>query len=1028
MIPFFMPRLAVAAMAVSFPMVLPSVGLAAASSPNTPGANAPGREIRFNRDIRPILSDNCFHCHGFDQKSRKGDRRLDVREDALKEKEGVRAVVPGDLSASEVHRRIHSQDADELMPPGKEGKKLTAEQKALLDEWIKQGAPYEEHWSYVAPVKAATQEGVHPVDELIGRRLSKVGLKPAPEADRRTLARRLAFDLVGLPPTPEEVAAFEKDSAPGAYERLVDRLMSSVHYGERMALPWLDVVRFADTIGYHSDNPRNVWPYRDYVIRAFNSNKPFDQFTREQLAGDLLPDATVEQRVGSGFNRLLLSTEEGGAQAKDYESRMLTDRVRALGTVWLGQTLGCAQCHDHKFDPVSTRDFYTIGAFFADIKEAAIGRREQGMLVPSPEEEARLKEHDSRIAELKAALQAGSPERDAAQAEWEKALSNGPVDVDWTPMVPTKVTGAKGSKFTIGEDGAVRVAYEKVPEKDTYQITLKTPPGGATGFRLEVLAEDGLPEKGPGLAADGGFVLNHFGVKQGATVLKLNEASATYEGKGQPAKQAANERPNDTSGWGILGKAGTDQAIYLELATALEGEKEITVSLRQTAGKGQLIGKFRLQATQVPAPVRAPHVQYPAPVLAAAKADPAKRSEAQKTLLSNHFRAVSAKFAADRRGIADATNARDEYEKSLPHCLVSVHTDQKRTVRILPRGDWQNETGEVVEPAVLHFLPQPKAAGERPLNRLDLADWVVSRSNPLTARVFVNRLWKQFFGIGLSKVLDDLGAQGEPPIHAELLDWLACEFMDRGWDVKHMVRLMVTSHAYRQVSTGSRELLAKDPYNRELARQSRWRLDAELVRDNALSVSGLLVPVVGGASVKPYQPEGYWENLNFPQRTYENDKGPSQYRRGMYTWWQRSYVQPSMLALDAPTREECTAERTRSNIPQQALVLLNDPSYVEAARSLAARILREGGGSDAQRLQWAFARVLQRAPYADEAAHLSGLLEKHRGQFASDAAAVDKLLGVGYAARPADLPGADLAAWTSICRVLLNLHETITRS
>ncbi|MEK0446553.1 MAG: hypothetical protein RLZZ399_1874 [Verrucomicrobiota bacterium] len=992
--------------------------------------DAASREIRFNRDIRPILSDNCFHCHGFDQKSRKGDRRLDVRDDAIAEKDGVRAVVPGDFRASELHRRIYSQDSEEVMPPPKEGKRLTAEQKALLDEWIKQGAPYEEHWSYVPPVKVATPSGAHPVDALIRRRLSQVGLSPAPEAERRVLIRRLYSDLLGLPPSPEEVLAFEKDKSPGSYERLVDRLMASPHYGERMAIPWLDVVRFADTIGYHSDNPRNVWPYRDYVIRSFNENKRFDQFTREQLAGDLLPGSTLEQKVASGFNRLVLSTEEGGAQPKDYESRMLTDRVRAVGTVWLGQTLGCAQCHDHKFDPISTRDFYTMGAFFADIREGVIGKREEGLAVPSVEEAAKLKAMDDRIGILQEELKASSPQRAQDQAQWEQSLMNGPTDVAWTPLVPLKVQGGKGSQFEIQDDGVVNVSFAegKVPASDTYTITVKMPAGEMNGLRLEALASERIPTKGPGLSDSGNFILTQVTLKEGAEVLKIAEASASFEQKGQPARAAIDDKARGVQkGWGVLGKSGVDQFLYLELATPLAGEKTITLVLKQTAGERQLLGKFRIAATQAPTPIRSPNVQFPADVLTAVKLAREKRSAAQQALLAKHFRSVAAQFAPLRNEIAATQKAREDYEKSLPHCLVSVHTDQMRTVRILPRGDWQNESGEVVQPAVLHFLPQPAVEGRR-LNRLDLADWLVARSNPLTARVFVNRLWKHFFGMGLSKVLDDFGAQGEPPLHSDLLDWLAVEFMDSGWDVKHMVRLMTTSHAYRQVSAVPKDQLAKDPYNRELARQSRWRADAELVRDNALSVAGLLSLKVGGPSVKPYQPEGYWENLNFPARVYVNDQGESQYRRGLYTWWQRSYLHPSMLAFDAPTREECSAERSRSNIPQQALVLLNDPTYVEAARSLAARVLRQGGRTDEDRLNWAFQVVLQRTPNPQESAELRALLLKHRGEFQAKPEATQPLLAVGLAPAPTDITSTELAAWTSLARVLLNLHETVTRS
>ena len=750
-------------------------------------AAASATPVSFNRDIRPILSDNCFSCHGPDASHRQADLRLDMRDDAVT----AGAIVPGKPAESTLVSRINATDSDELMPPPESHKKLDAKQKELLARWIEEGAEYQKHWAYEQPVKVAVPAGTNGVDHLVRKRLAEVGLAPSPEADRRTLIRRLSLDLLGLPPTPDEVAAFVADTRPDAYVLLVDRLLASPHYGEQMAIGWLDVVRFADTIGYHSDNARNVWPYRDWVIRSFNANQPFDEFTIHQVAGDLVPDANQETRVGSGFNRLLLTTEEGGAQAKDYEARMLTDRVRAIGAAWLGQTTGCAQCHDHKFDPFTARDFYSLGAFFADIQEPIIGRREEGMIVGTPEEHKRLADLDAALADAK-------------------------------------------KKFD--------------------------------------------------------------------------------------------------------------------------------------------------------------------------------------AIVSNDQRKVLVKAEEDRK----------EFYDPLVKCLVSVQAATPRTVRILPRGNWMDETGEVMKPAFPAYLPQPAIEGREP-NRLDLAQWLVSRDNPLTARVVMNRLWKQFFGTGLSKVLDDVGAQGEPPANPELLDWLACEFMDSKWNMKHMVRTIVTSDAYKQTSVATPQLVAADPYNRELARQSTFRVDAECVRDAALSVSGLLVPTIGGPSVKPYQPDGYWENLNFPVRTYPNDTGEKQYRRGLYTWWQRSFLHPSMLAFDAPSREECCAERNRSNIPQQALVLLNDPSYVEAARSLAARILKECNGSPEERMAWAWRQVLQRLPRVEEMETVMPLVRTHIEHYKADPAAAESLLKTGLTAVPADVDKTELAAWTHVARVLLNLHETITR-
>jgi hypothetical protein len=811
--------------------------------------------VQFNRDVRPILSDNCFPCHGPDAGKRKDDLRLDVRDAAIE----AGAISPGDVKSSTLVDRIFSNDADERMPPAESNKQLTEKQKDILKRWVEQGAEYQKHWSYEPPVKVAIPAGQNGVDFLVQKRLTAVRLKPSSEADRRTLIRRLYSDLIGLPPTPEQVTAFENDGRADAYEKLVEQTLSSRHYGERMAIGWLDVVRFADTIGYHSDTPRNVWPYRDWVIASFNDNKPFDRFTVEQLAGDLLPDATLQKRIGSAFNRLLLSTEEGGAQPKDYEARMLTDRVRAIGTVWLGQTTGCCQCHDHKFDPFTTRDFYSLGAFFADIQEPLIGRREDGILVTSSDQQNRLASLDQQVAAAKKQLDGVSDQINAAQVEWQVRME------ELRNNLPPPTFNASSA------DAAKKLAQAALKKKD------------------------------------------------------------------------------------------------------------------------------------------------------AARND--KDKEAIRTYYRNHIEEAHRGLLDE---LASAERDRKAYYDELPKCLVSISDKEKRTVRILPRGNWMDESGEIVKPALPRFLPQPTIEG-RDLNRLDLAQWLVSRENPLTGRVFVNRLWKQFFGLGLSKVLDDLGAQGEPPLNPELLDWLACEFMDSGWDIKHIVRTIVSSQTYRQVSAASPELLAADPYNRENARQTSFRVDAELVRDYALAISGLLSPKIGGPSVKPYQPDGYWENLNFPVRQYVADSGEAEYRRGLYVWWQRSFLHPSMLAFDAPSREECTAERSRSNIPQQALVLLNDPTYVEAARAFAARIVTDCQGNDSERLTWAWQQALQRPPRLDEAAIAQRLLDENQKIYRNDPKSAADLLSVGMSRAPESLDKGELAAWTHVTRVLLNLHETITR-
>ena len=1009
-----------------FPLLVSSALAADAPLPAT---------IGYNRDVRPILADTCFKCHGFDKNKRKADLRLDVRDAALAKMDDIFPIVPGKPEASEVWKRIITKDEDDVMPPKDEHRQLSARDREIIRKWIQQGAEYQPHWAYLAPVRPAlpgeNEAGFsrNAMDAFVLARQRRQGVEHAPEADRATLCRRLHLDLTGLPPKQTDVDTFLNDTRPDATERLVEMLLASEHYGERMAVWWLDLVRYADTIGYHSDNPRNVWPYRDYVIRAFNANKPFDRFTIEQIAGDLLPGATQEQKVASAYNRLTLTTEEGGAQAKEYEAKSVTDRVKSIGTTWLAQTFMCAECHDHKFDPFTTRDFYGLGAFFADIKESAIGRREEGMAVTTPEQEARLNEFDKRIAALQAELDAPGADRDNQQADWEKRFTEGKADVPWTALHAEKVHADRGSKLEVREGGIIENKSDGASASDTFFITAKLPAGTITGIRLDALADDALPKKGPGRAANGNFVLNEFTVKLGDKAQKIARATATFEQKGLPAAQAVDGKANEAkNGWAVLGNSGRDASAYFELAEPLTGEKTVVFELRQIYGDRHTLGKFRILATTAPKPVRAPNADFPPDIAEWIKVPAEQRKPDQRANLAKHFRTVSPLFAPLRKKIADAQVERAEFEKSIARCLVSEHSEQYRAVRILPRGDWMNDKGEVVSPATPAYLSvaQKPAPGSR-LSRLDLAHWLVGRANPLTARAFVNRLWKQFYGIGLVKSLEDLGTQGEVPPNQPLLDWVAVEFMESGWDVKHVVKLMVTSGAYRQSSTAPKELLARDPDNRDLARQSRWRLDAEFVRDNALSISGLMVHKVGGPSVKPYQPDGYWENLNFPARKWEADNNGNQWRRGLYVWWQRSYVHPAMLAFDAPTREECAADRVRSNIPQQALVLLNDPEFVEAARAFAARILKEGGSTPEARIAWAWREATGRPAKPAEIAVLRTLLERQHTMLSQTPKDGGEIFKVGNAPAPDELSRPDLAAYTAVARAILNLHETVTR-
>jgi Protein of unknown function (DUF1553)/Protein of unknown function (DUF1549)/Planctomycete cytochrome C len=985
--------------------------------------------LGFNRDVRPILADHCFACHGPDKAKRKAKLRLDERASAVEK----RAIVPGKPGDSELIVRVFSTDAEVVMPPTEAHKPLSAGQKQVLKRWIAEGAEFQGHWAYERPARPPAPNGPDAIDLLVGRRLAQVSAAIEPEADRRTLIRRLSFDLLGLPPSPAEVEAFITDRAPDAHEKLVDRLLANPHFGERMAIGWLDVVRFADTIGYHSDNPRNVWPYRDYVIRAFNANKPFDQFTVEQLAGDLLPGATLEQRVASCFNHLLLTTEEGGAQAKDYEVRMLADRVRAVGTVWLGQTLGCCQCHDHKFDPGTSRDFYSLGAFFADIKEPVIGRREIGLPVPDERQMKELTRLQAAVAEAHQRLEEPSGVTVAGQAAWEAAVRAELSVADrWTALRPEKAVAERGARLSVDAEGLISADRASRGGIDTYTLTLNVHVG-VTGLRVDVLSHSSLPGVGPGRAANGNLVVSEVAVAdESGQPVKLIHASATFEQSGFPASAAIDGKTEKGNGWAVGGANGSDQAIVFELANPLPavgsetgGDKprrSLVLTLRQLHGDNHTLGRFRVLATNSQRPVRAPRVVLPPrDILDVVGLDAASRGAGQRDRLAAHFRRVAPELAGLRSQVAAARKAATDYEAALPHCMVSTAMPSPGAVRIRPRGNWMDDSGEIVQPAPPAYLKSLPLPTDRRLTRLDLAHWLVSPDNPLTARAFVNRLWKQFFGTGLCKSLDDLGTQGEWPAHQELLDWLAVEFMEAGWDVKHLVRTIVLSKTYRQTAND------KDGDNRLLVRQRRFRLDAELVRDNALAIAGLLSPRIGGPSAHPYQPGGYWENLNFPVREYVSDQGVDQYRRGLYTWWQRTFPHPSMIAFDAPSREECAADRPRSNIPQQALVLLNDPTYVEAARVFAARIIRDGGGTTSARLAWAWYQALQRPPRRDEVATVTALVDKHLREYRDDRPAAEALLKVGFAPAPGDVDTVELAAWTNAARVILNLHETITR-
>jgi len=1013
-------------------------------------ASSENKPISFNRDIRPILSDKCYACHGPDAKQRQINLRFDKKEGAFVNLNGYDVIVPGSPESSELVWRITNPDESQRMPPPDSKRVLTQEQIELLIKWIEQGAQWEDHWAYIPPRRAPLPEVKNKewphnaIDYFILARLEAEGLAPSPEADKRTLIRRLSFDLTGLPPTPAQVDAFVKDDSPGAYGKVVDRLISSPYYGERMALHWLDLVRYADTSGYHSYENISVWPYRDYVIRAFNDNMPYDRFTRENLAGDLLPNATIEQKVASGYNRLNQTTAEGGAQAKEYLAIYAADRVRDASTVWMGATMGCAQCHDHKFDPYTTKDFYSFEAFFADVQEVGVyrggGKWEPIMLLPTDEQKAALRKIEDALTDLQKEFDAPRPELDAEQVKWETETisllsSSEPADFAWVDDEQNNSGRTDGEWKYIGKDeGPVFSGKfsrrQSIKEEKTVQHLFSGANRKMTLSEGDILfAYVWLDPQNPPKAVmvqwnDGNWEHRAFWGEDKIEYGVPPPSTGGPEGN-RKLPPAGGGGGNDTPAhkpMGTLPPAG--EWVRLEIDPALVGLKAGSVL------NGMAFAQFGGTAYWDMAGIRTTRASqtrhlHPESVLKAIQIDRVIRTEDQQEVIVAHYRTITPTLEGIRNQIADLKKNKAEIEENAPFSLATVSV-QPRTIRVLPRGNWMNDSGQIVEPNTPEFL-KPLGVKERRATRLDLAEWLVSQDNPMTARAFVNRLWGLFFGTGISKVLDDLGTQGEWPKQPELLDWLAVEFMDSGWNVKHIVKLMVTSNTYCQSSKPTTELREKDPYNRLLARQSRWRLDAEMVRDNALSVSGLLVDKIGGRSVKPYQPAGYYSNLNFPKREYEPDHGENQYRRGLYTHWQRTFPHPSLMAFDAPSRQECTAKRSISNTPLQALTLLNDPSYIETARVLAERIIREGGPSVSDRINWAYLGVLSRQPVPKEMQLLTDLYEKHRSEYMGDVADAEKLVSIGESQVPKDIALDELAAWTSVARVMLNLHETITR-
>jgi hypothetical protein len=1043
--------------------IVPVIGLfTAALAGADPVEPALPASVQFNRDVRPIMANTCFKCHGPDLKANKANLRLDLPENARMartDKTGRTStpIVPGNLGASEAWRRVSSADPTQAMPPPDSLHLLSARDKEIIRRWIEQGAVYEPHWAYAAPKKAeppATKTPArNPVDRFVLRELEERGIAPSPEADRRTLIRRLSLDLVGLPPSVAETEAFVADTHPDAYEQLVDRLLASPHYGERMAVEWLDLARFADTVGFHGDQLYNDFPYRDYVIGAFNADEPFDQFTREQIAGDLLPNATDAQRVASGFNRLNMVTREGGAQPKEYIAKYAADRVRTVSTTWLGSTMGCCECHDHKYDPFKSKDFYAMEAYFADIKQWGVYQNYD--YTPEPElkgfsndspfppeievdspylkaRQERLTQECTELVSSAARQIADDPASAAAAREWAAKVS-GRVSAESAGWAALSVADAKPRR--LGEtkvlpDQSVRLVPSKdmKPEStgDGLVITLTPAPGPLARVRLEALTDDAYDGRVT-CTSDPAFSLTIELAVQHAGQDKPEPLNIADGYPAQPTWSYVNGllQTSVSGNWAsppnLTRKAQTMEYVLSPTTSLREGDKLVATIYSEN------VARVRLSAS--PLGVRTPGAG-PAAEIASALAAPSPTPEQMDVIAAEYFVGTGAGRAYQIGRALDCVRQIAACRDGRAYTIVTVAAPP-RVTRVLARGNWQDESGEVVQPSPPRFLvagrPAPLPDAPRQ-TRLDLANWIVSRDNPLTARTFVNRLWKQFFGTGLSSIVDDLGTQGEYPSHPELLDWLAVDFMDSGWDVKAVVRTIVMSATYRQSSAYRPDLAETDPNNRLLARQSPRRLEAEFVRDNALAAAGLINLDIGGPSVYPYQPAGYYAALQFPDRDYIPDSDERQYRRGVYIHWQRTFMHPMLANFDAPSREECTASRNISSTPQQALTLLNDPEFVEAARALAERSVADHAGGDfSAGLDEAFRRLLARPPSGRERDSLEKFYEGQLAYYRGQPGEASKLLGIGNHGVSGVVDPPTLAAWTSVARVLLNLNETIVR-
>lgn len=1169
---------------------------------NALGATA--STIDFDREIRPILSENCFTCHGPDEAKRKAKLRLDVREEAFKPaKSGERALVAGDLAHSELWKRITTQDDDERMPPSATGKKLTPQQIAVLQRWIEGGATWKTHWAFLPPARPEvpvitnTAYPKNEIDHFIVARLEKEGLQPSPEADKTTLVRRAALDLTGLPPSVSDVEGFLADGSDDAYEKLVDRLMATQRFGEQQTRYWLDAVRYADTHGYHIDSRRDMWKYRDWLIQAFNDNKPFDEFTTEQLAGDLLPNSTLEQKIATGFVRANMTTGEGGVIEDEYRAKYTFDRVETTGAIYLGMTLICARCHTHKYDPIQQREYYSLYAIFNQLADPVMDGNQPNpepfVKVPSAQQASRLDWLKTHLRDAQVDLADARPQLDAAQAAWQRSWTT-QLSAGWSAMEPQSARSAvtNGAQLRVLSDRSVVVEGAN-PEAELHELIYRLEPGLLAGLRLEVLPLTEGGSEAIGRAPDGSFTLSelegeltrpgqsradpkpeklrlaravadgevkdrgisqsidgrsdtgwqvptnsltraHFAVfvlrdpipVEAGCELKLR---LRYEGAKAPAALAHFRfatvasptlaqalHPPQLTPWQVLGPlralgdteaalvssgepeqaidlkkkfAGVREEVGWSERTDLEDGKDnlLVQDLHGVHGvrylyrtvtfpeartlpievradglfrlwvNGQLVGERRHEEApgegplQITAFLRAgenqlllklvtvqgasylsftPELGRPESLtqeIASILSSGGPVTEVNSAKVRTYFRRQhSPEFRTLDDAVTHWRQEQDALDRVIPTTMVAKESDKARETFVLNRGEYDKK-GDLAKPGVPAIFPS--LPGDAPTNRLGLARWLLQPNHPLTARVTVNRIWQQYFGVGLVKTIEDFGLQGEHPSNPELLDWLATEFIHSGWNVKNLHRLILTSATYRQSSRSTKELQARDPENRLLARGPRFRLDAEALRDAALFTSGLLVEKIGGRSVRPYEPPGLWEAVSFNgSQRYVQDTGDAQYRRSLYTFWKRQSPPPAMLIFDAPTREYCALRRSRSNTPLQALALLNDPQFVEISRAFAQRIMTQGGATPEKRAAFAFRTATARPPTSDELGILCRVYQEQSYNFRSNPKAAELLLAVGPLGCQTGLDPAELAAWTAVANLILNLDEVITKS